>query len=116
MLTQELQRTKVDSKRDAARTQAAAAVGMTRTVSNGSNGRSSLDRALSSASVGRERIEEEQEVFDMDEIGDPSKTAPRVIINNSARSSGAWSGKGFGSSPGNGEPTYGAIGGHRVTK
>lgn len=116
MLTQELQRTKVDIKRDAARSQAASAVGMTRTVSNGSTGRSSLDRALSSASVGRERIEEEQELFDMDEIGDPSKTAPRAIINPSARSSGAWSGKAFGSPPGNGEPTFGAIGGHRTAK
>ena len=117
VLTQELQRTKVDNKLDAARSQAAAAVGMTRTLSNGSTGRSSLDRALSSASVGRERIDEEQELFDMDEIGDPSKTQPRAIANVGARFVGIWtSSKAFGSSPGNGEPTYGAIGGHRTAK
>ena len=112
MLTQELQRTKLD----AARSQAAAAVGMTRTVSNGSTGRTSLDRAMSSHSVGRERIDEEQDLFDMDEIGDLSKTAPRTIPNRENRSAGSWSSRPFGSSPGSTEPTFGAIGGHRSVK
>ena len=116
MLTQELQRTKLDNKLDAARSQAAAAVGMTRSVSNGSASRTSLDRALSSASVGRERIEEEQDLFDMDEIGDPSRTAPRIISNSNERNAGAWSGKSFGSPPGQPEPSFGAIGGHRAAK
>ena len=111
MLTQELQRTKLD----VARSQAAAAVGMTRSLSNGSTGRSSLDRALSSNSVGRERIDEEQELFDMDEMDDPSRSAPRSIPDNSARSGGAWNSNPLGSPPGIGEPTFGAIGGHRRT-
>lgn len=117
ILTQELHRTKLDDKLDAVRSQAAASAGMIRSISNGSTARSSLDRALSSASVGRERIDEEQEVlFDMDELGDPSRTAPRTIANDNGRSGAPWSGKTFGSSPGHGEPTFGAIGAHRAAK
>ena len=112
MLTQELQRTKLD----AARSQAATAVGMTRSVSNGSTGRTSLDRALSTHSVGRERIDEEQDLFDMDELGDPSRSAPRTIPNGSSSSGGAWNARPFGSSPGHIEPGFGAIGGHRTPK
>lgn len=109
MLTQELQRTKLD----AARSQAAASVGMTRTKSGGSTGgRTSLERAVSGSSVGRERIEEEQDMFDMDELGDQSKAAPRPIPNgHSQRSSGTYSG-----SPSANEPNFGAIGGHRTPK
>lgn len=108
-LTQELHRTRLDA--------ATAAVGMARTMSNGSTGRTSLDRALSGNGVGRERIEEEQpELFDMDEIGGPSRTAPRTIPSTNNRNGGAWNGRGFGSSPGQGEPTFGAIGSHRTAK
>jgi hypothetical protein len=108
MLTKELQRTKLD-----AASSQAAAVGMTRTTSNGSTGRTSLDRAMSTNSVGRERIDEEQDLFDMDEV-DPSRTAPRAIDPGSKTSgSGPWvPGKAFGSLPG----AFGAIGGHRTTK
>lgn len=63
MLTQELQRTKLDAARSASGSQAPTAP--TRTLSNGSAGRSSMDRALSSNSVSQ-RIDEEQELFDMD--------------------------------------------------
>ncbi|KAK3679116.1 hypothetical protein LTR37_021429 [Vermiconidia calcicola] len=112
MLTKELQRTKLD-----ATSSQAAAVGMIRTLSNGSTGRTSLDRALSGNNVGRGRIEEEQELFDMDEVVDPSRTAPRAINNDSNRNSGTWSGgRAFGSPPRDGEPTFGAIGGHRSAK
>ena len=117
MLTQELQRTKLDTKLDANKRSHAAAssVGMTRTLSNGSNGRTSLDRTLSSASRGRDKIEEEQELFDMDEIGDESKSAPRPIASNGTR---AWSNRPqFGaSSPSNGDGTFGAIGSNRTVK
>lgn len=118
MLTKELQRTKLDAANAGASAGGVTSAGMTRTMSNGSNGRSSLDRAMSSTSVGRERIEEEQELFDMDEFLDPSRSAPRAINSNeSARSSGQWSGnRGFGSSPGSGETGFGAIGGHRTAK
>ncbi len=113
MLTKELQRTKLDGTTTQAQV---AAVGMSRTLSNGSNGRTSLDRAMSSNSVGRERIDEEQDLFDMDEVGaESSRTAPRAI--NGERGNGVWSaGRVYGSSPSGGEPTFGAIGGHRTTK
>ncbi|CAK4033177.1 hypothetical protein DOTSEDRAFT_73055 [Lecanosticta acicola] len=62
MLTQELQRTKLDAARSASGPQAPIP---TRTLSNGSASRTSMDRALSSNSVSQ-RIEEEQELFDMD--------------------------------------------------
>jgi len=96
MLTQELQRTKLEAARsEAARSQVQATAGApshssapVRTLSNGgSTGRSSLDRGLSSTSVGK--IDEEQELFDMEEVG------PRSMPN----------GEGFG-----------AIGGHRVSR
>ena len=115
MLTQELQRTKLDTKLDAVRSQAAASsVGMTRTLSNGSNGRTSLERTLSSASRSRNRIDEEQELFDMD-IGENSKTAPRPITTNGT---GTWSNVvAFEStSPSNIESVFGAIGSNRTPK
>jgi hypothetical protein len=59
MLSQELQRTKLDAARSQAQPP-------TRSLSNGSNGRSSLDRGMSSTSVSK--IDEEQELFDMDEV------------------------------------------------
>ncbi|KAF2173585.1 hypothetical protein M409DRAFT_61933 [Zasmidium cellare ATCC 36951] len=62
MLTQELQRTKLDAARSVSGPQAPVP---SRTLSNGSTGRASMDRALSTNSVGQ-RIEEDQEVFDMD--------------------------------------------------
>ena len=113
MLTQGLQWTKIDAARSHT---AAASTGMVRSLSNGSTagGRSSLDRARSGPSVGRERIEEEQELFDMDEVGggDSARTAPRSIPNGD---SGAWGSKPAGSSPSSSAPTFGAIGGHRRT-
>lgn len=115
VLTQELQRSKLDAARAQSQSQSqAGAVGMTRTFSNGSTGRTSLERALSSNGVGRERIDEEPGLFDMDEVGDGSRSAPRTIPPRTA--GGAWGNRGFGSSPGNGEPTFGAIGGHRTGK
>ncbi|KAK5110498.1 hypothetical protein LTR85_001011 [Meristemomyces frigidus] len=99
MLTQELQRTKLGDVRGS---QAQAIAGATshpqapiRTISHGSNGaRSSLDRGLSSTSVGK--IDEEQELFDMDEVSGPAKTMPRSMSN--------------------GENGFGAIGAHRSAK
>ncbi|KAK5725682.1 hypothetical protein LTR15_003872 [Elasticomyces elasticus] len=96
MLTQELQRTKLDAVRS--QTQAVAGApshpGTARTLSNGSSGRVSLDRGLSSTSVSK--IDEEPDLFAMDELGGPARAMPRSVPN--------------------GEAGFGAIGGHRATK
>ncbi|EME42136.1 hypothetical protein DOTSEDRAFT_73055 [Dothistroma septosporum NZE10] len=81
MLTQELQRTKLDAARGKR------APVPTRTLSNGSASRTSMDRALSSNSVSQ-RIEEEQELFSMD----------------------------FDSTPKRNDANFGAIGGGRTTR
>ena len=119
MLTQELQRTKLDAARSHAA--AASSVGMTRTKSGGSTGRSSLERAVSGQSVGRERIDEEQvDMFDMEDMqvgdagggrGGGAGASPRAIPNGRERRSGS-----FSRSPGEGEGRFGAIGGHRTPK
>lgn len=96
VLTQELQRTKLDAARSQAQTIVGATShpGSVRIMSNGSNGRRSLDRGVSSTSVGK--IDEEQDLFDMDEVGGPTKATPRSVPN--------------------GETCFGAIGGHRAPK
>lgn len=114
MLTQELQRTKLDAVRSQSGGHTSHP-GVSRTLSNGSSGRSGLDRAMSSTSVGRERIEEEQELFSMDEVG-PQKSAPRSIPNGSTASSGDGKRSMYGLSPGKSEATLGAIGGQRAPK
>lgn len=119
VLTQELQRSKIDAaaakSQQAGAASAIGAVGMTRTFSNGSStGRTSLDRALNGNGVGSQRIDEEPGLFDMDEVGDGARSAPRTIPNATQRNGGAWGSRAFGSSPGNGAPTFGAIGGHRT--
>ena len=102
MLTQELQRTKLDAARSQAQQSATGgppppiAPGPVRTLSNGSTGRRSLDRGLSGAGVGK--IDEEQDLFDMDEIGGPAKKASSSVVANG------------------GEAGFGAIGGHRSAK
>lgn len=118
VLTQGLQRTKLD----AARSQAAAGAPSyppvpIRTLSNGSHGRGSLDRGASSTSVGK--IDEEQDLFDMDEVGAvaPAATFPRSSGGPPPplNTRGAWDHQlHFGaSSPGTGENGFGAIGAHR---
>jgi len=118
MLTQELQRTKLDAARSqgAPRTNGATPImppGPTRTLSNGSTGRKSLDRAMSSNSVGRERIDEEQELFDMDEITAPTRSAPRPVAPIGSPKEESISSRMYGSSNGNG---LGPIGGQRGGK
>ena len=109
-LSQGLARTKLD----AARSQSAGYAG-TPPVSNGPPVRSSLDRNLSSGSVGRDRIEEEPSLFDMDEVSADSnaRSVPRSIPNGSRTTNGSMSSRLFGMSPGKGEPTLGPIGGQR---
>ncbi|TKA23592.1 hypothetical protein B0A50_07426 [Salinomyces thailandicus] len=112
MLTQDLQRTKLDAARSshvqstttttntsgAALPSPSAAAASIRSLPNGNpssttttTARSSLDRGLSSTSV--TKIDEEQALFDMDEVGSTPK-----------------------SSLPNGDSGFGAIGGHRSSK
>ena len=95
ILTQELQRTKLDAQRQASAGATPPSMPQ-RTLSNGSNSRSSLDRGPSSTSV--PRIDEELEaMFDMEEVGAATpRSAPRSVPN--------------------GENGYGAIGAHRAAK
>ncbi|KAK5114458.1 hypothetical protein LTR62_002393 [Meristemomyces frigidus] len=90
-LTQEFQRTKLETQSAAG---APVSSSTLRRLSNGSTARDSLDRGLSSTSVSR--IDEEQEVFRMDEISDGVRSTPRSVPN--------------------GETTFGAIGGHRAAR
>ena len=114
MLTQELQRTKLDAALSQA---ASSSASVQRSVSNGSTGRASFERAISSTSIGRARIDEEQELFDMDEVGDQSRmSVPRTISNGGGSSNHNWGSRPLSSSPNFGEPTFGAIGGHRANK
>ena len=103
MLTQELQRTNLNAARAASSSSiptlgsgslvaamsgstGTAAPGLTRTApTSTANKRLSIDRALSSVSIGRERIDEEQELFDMDEISGRSDGAGPGIIGSPRR-------------------------------
>lgn len=91
MLTQELQRTRLDAVRSTSGSQVPIA---SRTLSNGSSGpRTSMDRALSSNSVSQ-RIDEEQEVFDMD-----FDAHPQAGTNGTSPGAGAWGPIGGGRTP-----------------
>lgn len=105
MLTQELQRSKLDAARSGPLT-------ANRTLSNGASARTSLDRNLSSSSV-NQRIDEEQEpgLFDMDSVDD---APPRTTPNGNSTTNPWGSIKPYSSSPR--ESTFGPIGGQRTTK
>lgn len=97
MLTQELQRTNLNAARAASSSSiptigsgsltnamsgspSAIAPGAQRAPTSTSNKRLSIDRAMSSVSIGRERIDEEQELFDMEEItGRSDGIGPGII-------------------------------------
>lgn len=68
MLTQGLQRTKIDAARSTPGSGAGVqpAVPLTRTLSTGSTGRVSMDRNVSSNSISQRIEEEKEEIFDMD--------------------------------------------------
>ncbi|KAK5135760.1 hypothetical protein LTR08_004746 [Meristemomyces frigidus] len=94
-LTQELQRTKLGTVRSQAQAIAGATShpGTVRTMSNGATGRNGLDRAVSSQSVSK--IDEEQELFDMDDDSGPTRATAWAMPH---------------------EHGFGAIGAHRSAK
>nr|POE47928.1 zinc finger protein lee1 [Quercus suber] len=114
VLTQELQRAKLDAARSQHVTGAPIP---TRTLSNSSHpGRASLDRGASSTSV--RKIDEEQDLFDMDEIvsaGAVSTQRSGDAPLPAAVSRGAWDHKlqFRASSPSSGENGFGVIGAQR---
>lgn len=111
MLTQGLQRSKVDAARSSANTSSSNLRGL----SNGSSSRASLDRNVSSTSISQ-RIDEEQEagLFDMDGLND---ALPRTVSNGSnLAATNPWGVSEVYSSSPRHEPTFGPIGGQRTQK
>ncbi|KXT01307.1 hypothetical protein AC578_2695 [Pseudocercospora eumusae] len=104
MLTQELQRTRLDAARSASSSQPPAPVVPQRTLSNGS-ARASIERNVSSNSISQ-RIDEEQELFDMDFDAQPKANG---VAPTSSPARSAWDGK-------NETAKFGPIGGGRATK
>lgn len=105
MITQQLQRTRLSSRVAESSSDAPVPPGMARVASGsstGSTGPGRLDRAVSGTSVGRERIEEEQELFSMDDDPDMKKKK----TNWKRSSGGLWT-------LGKASPRLGPIGGQR---
>jgi hypothetical protein len=115
MLSQQMQRTRLSSREDGGFVQHP---GINRVTSGGSignsGGRLGIDRAVSSSSINRERIEEEQGLFSMEEEEDLSKGrdgASTTSSNSNKRLSGLSWGSGGG---GKASPNLAPVGGHRT--
>jgi len=78
-----------------------------------SNGRLGLDRAVSSSSINRERIEEEQGLFCMEEEEDLNKSKDGASTTSST-SNKRLSGLSWGSGGGKASPNLAPVGGHRA--
>lgn len=102
MLTQELQRTRLDGARATSASQVPMAP--SRTLSSGSLSRGSIERNVSSTSISQ-RIDEEQDLFDMDF----DKEVKPNGHPTSAAATSAWDGK-------NEKAKFGPIGGGRAAK
>jgi len=106
MITQQLQRTRLSNRvAESSATDSLVHPGMVRVASGSSAGSTvsgRLDRAVSGSSVGRERIEEEQELFSMDDDPDMKKK----MTNWKRSSGGLWT-------LGKASPRLGPIGGQR---
>ena len=73
-----------------------------------------MDRAVSSSSINRERIEEEQGLFSMEEEEDVNKSRDGASTTSST-SNKRLSGLSWGSGGGKGSPNLAPVGGHRTT-
>ena len=122
MISQQLQRTRLTSR---ASEEAVPGLGgnpihpgVTRVTSGGSigssGGRLGMDRAVSSSSIGRERIDEEQGLFSMEEEEDVERGKGKDgASTTSSTSNKRFSGLSWGSG-GKGSPNLAPIGGHRA--
>ena len=118
MLSHQLQRTRLSSRDEASITSNPMHPGINRVTSGGSIGSSSgrlgMDRAVSSSSINRERIEEEQGLFSMEEEEDLNKSKDGASTTSST-SNKRLSGLSWGSGGGKGSPNLAPVGGHRTT-
>lgn len=116
MISQQLSRTRLSSRDEASITSNPIHPGINR-VTSGSNigspsGRLGMDRAVSSSSINRERIEEEQGLFSMEEEEDLNKSKDGASTTSST-SNKRLSGLSWGSGGGKGSPNLAPVGGHR---
>ncbi|KAF2007913.1 hypothetical protein P154DRAFT_419145 [Amniculicola lignicola CBS 123094] len=122
MISQQLQRTRLSSRASEEgmpHTGNPIHPGMTRVTSGSSIGSSSgrlgMDRAVSSSSIGRERIDEEQGLFSMEEEEELDRGKPKDGASTASGSSNKrHSGLSWGSA-GKGSPNIAPIGGHRTS-
>ncbi|KAF1830936.1 hypothetical protein BDW02DRAFT_601258 [Decorospora gaudefroyi] len=118
MISQQLQRTRLSSREEATLTSNPVHPGIHRVTSgssiSSSSGRLGIDRAVSSSSINRERIEEEQGLFSMEEEEDPNKSRDGASTTSS-NSNKRLSGLSWGSGGGKGSPNLAPVGGHRTT-
>lgn len=118
LLSNQMQRTRLSSRDDGGFTSNPMHPGINRVTSGGSignsGGRLGLDRAVSSSSISRERIEEEQGLFSMEEEEDLNKSKDGASTTSST-SNKRLSGLSWGSGGGKGSPNLAPVGGHRAT-
>ncbi|PSN64524.1 hypothetical protein BS50DRAFT_498441 [Corynespora cassiicola Philippines] len=114
MISQQLQRTRLSSR---ASEEPGLHPGVPRVTSASSmgstGGRLGMDRAVSSSSINRERIEEEQGLFSMEEEEDMNAKSKDGASTTSSSSNKRLSGLSWGSG-GKASPSLAPIGGHRA--
>jgi hypothetical protein len=123
MLSQQMQRTRLSSRDETGYTSNPMTSnpmhpGINRVTSGSSvgssGGRLGLDRAVSSSSINRERIEEEQGLFSMEEEEDLAKSKDGASTTSST-SNKRLSGLSWGSGGGKASPSLAPVGNHRAT-
>ncbi|KAF2134672.1 hypothetical protein P153DRAFT_278819 [Dothidotthia symphoricarpi CBS 119687] len=116
MISQQLQRTRISTPQEPSITSNPVHPGINRVTSASSigsaGGRLGIDRAVSSSSISRERIEEEQGLFSMEEEEDLAKSKDGASTTSST-SNKRLSGLSWGSG-GKGSPSLAPVGGHRT--
>ncbi|KAE8837808.1 hypothetical protein P3342_000631 [Pyrenophora teres f. teres] len=117
MISQQLQRTRLSNEPPSI-TSNPVHPGINRVTSassiGSSSGRLGMDRAVSSSSINRERIEEEQGLFSMEEEEDLNKSRDGASTTSST-SNKRLSGLSWGSGGGKGSPNLAPVGSHRAT-
>lgn len=117
MLSQQMQRTRLSAREETSYTSNPVHPGINRVTSassiGSSGGRLGMDRAVSSSSINRERIEEEQGLFSMEEEEDLNKSKDGASTTSST-SNKRLSGLSWGSGGGKASPNLAPVGSHRT--